>query len=326
MLAEHNVAMGSHCVPGGDSNAGRRCTQPLRVTGLAQITEGVCSLGSSSLLLDLGCEELALCNFYLNSRLNFAKVICSAPLRRPNMPPVAANPLSTQLQVRLFRLHPAFVESLMGAEWQFGRAVATLPEVFAHWKCPLCPEHQLAFVVPEFVADLVSKNTWTSLPWHPRFRYEKLVQLTPGIPYRGVQCTDPVACELFPVNALSVKAAQDLLHPSAFLHAASLIQRWAPCILQAAEMESKEAGVESEASLQSLMQWLYASAGSGLQLHTTDIWGRKAGIQIQDRNSVPKHPAHFEDDVCAALATRAPDIVAHLHARSSVTRRSIVGR
>ena len=72
MLAEHNVEMGSRS---------STSVKELVVTGLAQVSEGICALGSRSLLLDFSCKDLALCTFYLNSRLNFLKVICSAVLQ-----------------------------------------------------------------------------------------------------------------------------------------------------------------------------------------------------------------------------------------------------
>ena len=191
------------------------------------------------------------------------------------------NPLSVQLQARLFRLSPAFVESLMGAEWNVGGTVAALPEVFEKWMHGLDPQKQYALVVPDFVAALVGKGVWTSLPWHPRFRYERRLQVTPGIPYRGMSCTNPADGELFPVNSLSVNEAESLLHPSSFLHAASMLQWFAPGIRLAAEMESEEASAESEVTLQALMHWLFASAAGGMKLQTTDSWGGHEGYRYK---------------------------------------------
>ena len=270
MLAEHNVEMGSRS---------STSAKELVVTGLAQVTQGICSLGSRNLLFDFSCEDLALCTFYLNSRLNFLKVIRSAVLQHPQFP-IAVNPLSVQLQVRLFRLSPAFVESLMGAEWNVGGTVAALPEVFEKWMHGLDPQKQYALVVPDFVAALVGKGVWTSLPWHPRFRYERHLQVTPGIPYRGM-CTNPADVELLPVNSLSVSEAESLLHPSSFLHAASMLQCLVPGIRLAAEMESEEAVAESEVTLQALMHWLFASAASGMKLQTTDSWGGHQGYRYK---------------------------------------------
>ena len=198
-----------------------------QIVALVEVVEGCRAVGSTDFLLELGREELFLSAFFLNSRLNYARVIRCAVLKRPRHA-VPVNALALSNQTRLYRMSPIFIQSLAEDTDVFvvdGKetSLQTLLQRWGQWG-GWDPHHQFSFVVPDFVAALVRRKVWTNLAWHPNFVAEKHFQLLPGIPCSRNPCPATGESEPLPVNTVGLDAARSLFEPSSFLQTASLLR------------------------------------------------------------------------------------------------------